>query len=352
MCVNRRGVFNVLVRVFLPVFLIGLAVTAPSFSQQRLETTEQTNTRILERAKDTAGAGGEYRLGSGDLVNVDVFDVPQLTRDVRVSEAGYIALPLLPVRVLAKGLTSVQLEEKISELLQANGLVSHPQVTVTLKEQHSQPITVIGAVKTPQVIQTIRPMSLLEVLSACGGITDEAGSTLLITRNPNLNTDKTQAGGSMDDLAMPQTMTVSLWDLLNNAAPKNNIILNGGDIVTVPHAGIVYVVGAVTHPGGFVLSNDADRMTALKALALAQGPVSTAKPNEAVILRRDSVTGKDQEIPVDLRKIMQHKGDDAKLEANDILFIPDSAGKHALHRATDLIISLTSGIAIVRAGAL
>ncbi len=352
MRVKSRGVFNVLIRVFLPVFLTGLATVTPSFSQQRLETTEETNTRILERAKDSAAGGGEYKLGGGDLLNVDVFDVPQLSRDVRVSASGYIALPLLPVRVLAKGLTGMQLEEKISELLQANGLVSHPQVTVTLKEQHSQPITVIGAVKLPQVIQTIRPMSLLEVLSACGGITDEAGSTLMVTRDPLAASNQTNTNGAKDDLAMPQTFTISLWDLLNSAAPKDNIILNGGDVVTIPHAGIVYVVGAVTHPGGFVLSNDADSMTALKALALAQGAVSTAKPNEAVILRRDAVTGKNQEIPVDLRKIMQHKGDDAKLEANDILFVPDSAGKHAMHRAADLIISLTSGIAIVRAGAM
>jgi polysaccharide export outer membrane protein len=352
MCVNRGGVFNVLIRAFLPVFLSGLAAATPSFCQQHLETTEETNTRILERAKDTNAASGEYRLGSGDLVNVDVFDVPQLTRDVRVSEAGYISLPLLPVRVLAKGLTGMQLEEKISELLQANGLVSHPNVTVTLKEQHSQPITVIGAVKSPQVVQTIRPMSLLEVLSACGGITDEAGSTLLVTRDSQAGPNTSKTGVASDDLAMPQTFTISLWDLLNNATSKNNLLLSGGDIVTVPRAGIVYVVGAVNHPGGFVLSNDADRMTALKALALAQGAISTSKPNEAVILRRDPVTGKNLEIPVDLRKIMQHKGDDAKLEANDILFIPDSAGKHAMHRAADLIISLTSGIAIVRAGAL
>ena len=243
---------------------------------------------------------------------------------------------------------------QISELLQANGLVSHPQITVTLKEQHSFPITVIGAVKMPQVIQTIRPMSLVEVLSACGGITDEAGSTLMVTRDPLANSSIVPAKteGADDDLAMPQTFKISLWFLLNSAAPKDNMLLTGGDIVTVPRAGIVYVVGAVTHPGGFVLSNDAERMTTLKALALAQGTLSTSKPNEAMILRRDMATGKDLEIPVDLKKIMEHKGEDAKLEANDILFVPDSATKHAMHRAADMIISMTSGIAIVRAGAM
>lgn len=344
---NGRCIFSSQGSACLLVVLGILALATPSFSQQRLETTDQTNSRIRELAKNFDIPAGDYRLGTGDLLTVDVFDVPQLSREVRVSETGFISIPLLPVHVLVKGLTTQQVEEKLEELLQANGLVSHPEVTVTIKEQRSQPITVIGAVKQPQVIQVVRPMNLLEVLSLCGGITDEAGSTVLVTRDPLAESN----GAKTDDLSMPQSFTIGLWDLLNSSAPKDNMVLTGGDVVTVPRAGIIYVVGAVQHPGGFVLSNDADKMTALKALALAQGTVSTAKPNEAVILRKDPVTGKNQEIPVDLRKIMERKGQDAKLETNDILFVPDSAGKHALHRATDLIISMTSGIAIVRAGA-
>jgi polysaccharide export outer membrane protein len=120
--------------------------------------------------------------------------------------------------------------------------------------------------------------------------------------------------------------------------------------VTVPRAGIFYIVGAVNHPGGFILSNDADQMTALKALALASGVTSTSKAEEAVIVRKDPATGINKEIPVNLKKLLERKGPDAKMQANDILFVPDSAAKHAIHRATDVIIALSSGVALTRLG--
>src|SRR5579864_890430 len=287
----------VLLRVCLIAFIGATLLVSPSFSQQRVETAAETNARIAQLAKQAPPLVSEYKLGSGDLINVDVFDVPQLSRDVRVSESGYISLPLLPERIVAKGLSPVQLQEKIAELLKASGLVTYPEVTVSLKEQRSQPITVIGSVKLPQVIQSLRPMSVLEVLSACGGITDEAGSVLLITRKlPDDVAVKTDSG-EPDLLAGPQTINVDLWDLLNSPTPKDNVMVRGGDVVTVPRAGIFYVVGAVSHPGGFILSNDADQMTTLKALALAAGVTSTSKPEDSVIVRKDPATGISKEIP-------------------------------------------------------
>ncbi len=349
---RNRGVFNILGRVCLVAGLVVLTGVAPSLAQQRLQTADETNSRLRDLARMNENSGGDYKIGTGDLITVDVFDVPQISREVRVSETGYIALPLLPVRVLARGLTTVQLEEKLAELLQVNGLVTHPEVTVTVKEQRSLPITVIGSVKMPQVIQTSRPMSLVEVLSRCGGIADDAGSSILITKDSFLEESRTNSTPADADMPMPKTMTVNIWDLINKAEPQNNILVSGGDVVTVPRGGIVYVVGAVTHPGGFVLANDADQMTTFKALALAQGTISTAKPNEAVIVRKDPDTGKELEIPVDLKKVMQRKGGDTKLIANDILFVPDSAGKHALHRTTDIILSLATGVSLLRLGAL
>ncbi len=350
MCGKRSRYSYVLMRVCLLTCAGATLLALTSFSQQRVETVDEANKRIAQLAKQAPPLSSEYKLGSGDLINVDVFDVPQLTRDVRVTESGFISLPLLPERIVAKGLSSMQLQEKIAELLKASGLVTYPEVTVTLKEQHSQPITVIGSVKTPQVIQAVRPMSVLEVLSACGGITDEAGSVMLVTRKlPDDVTVKTDSG-QPDMLSGPQTVTVDLWDLLNSPTPKDNIMVHGGDIVTVPRAGIFYVVGAVSHPGGFILSNDADQMTALKALALSSGVTSTANADQAVIVRKDPATGISNQIPVNLKKLMQRKGPDAKMQANDILFVPDSAAKHAIHRATDVIIALTSGIALTRVG--
>jgi len=336
--------------VILLVFGIGLAAAPPSSSQQKMETTDETNARIRELAKKGDAQAGEYRIGGGDVLEIEVFDVPQLTREVRVTETGYVSLPLLPVRILAKGLTGMQLEEKIGELLQANGLVTHPEVTVTIKQQNSHPITIIGAVRNPQVIQAVRPMSLIEVLSLCGGIADDAGENVLITRVSATDSSAPAPGSDNDNLPMVQTFSVPLKDLLGNSSdPKSNMILMGGDTITVPRAGIVFVVGAVAHPGGFVLSNDQGEMTTLKAIALAQGTSSTAKTNEAVILRKDPTTGKTQEIPVDLKKIFARKTKDTKLIANDVLFVPDSNGRKALHRAGDLVLSMSTGIAIVRA---
>ncbi len=138
----------------------------------QLDLKAEVNERIAQLAAASSVKQGDYVIGSGDLLAVEVFDVPELSRDVRVNESGLIPLPLIPVKVHAAGLTTFQLQDKLAELLQSNGLVSTPQVTVSLKEQHSQPITVIGAVKSPMVIQAIRQTTLLQVLSQAGGISD------------------------------------------------------------------------------------------------------------------------------------------------------------------------------------
>ncbi len=285
------------------------------------------------------------------MLNIQVFDVPELSREVRVAESGYISLPLIPERVRAGGMTSFQLEQKLAELLQTNGLVAHPQVSVFVREARSQPITVIGAVKNPMVYQAVRQTTLLEVLSQAGGITDDAGSTVIITRGGQA---KPSPGGSGEDGsdagARPMTITINLNDLLESGDPKYNILLTGGDVVSVPRAGVVYVLGAVERPGGFVLQSDREQMSTLKVLALAGGLRPTAKPRQAVILRRDPNATQKQELAVDLNKIMARKSEDIQLLPNDILYVPDSAGKRALRRAGEAAISISSGVALFRLG--
>ena len=315
------------------------------------ESRADVNDRIAQLALATSVKQGDYVIGSGDLLGVEVFDVPELSRDVRVNETGFISLPLIPVKVHVVGLTTFQLQDKLAELLQSNGLVSTPQVSVILKEQHSQPITVIGSVKNPMVIQAVRQTTLLQVLSQAGGVSDDAGSTVIITRPPSVPTgseDSDAAKVSSD----PQTFTISLSDLLESGNPTFNIPVLGGDVVSVPRAGIIYVVGAVTRPGGFVMQNDRDRMTTLKILSLAGGTTGSAKAKEAVILRKNPETGKRDEMPVDLKKVMQLKTEDVMLQSSDILFVPDSSGKRALRKAGDVALSLTTGIALVSAGRL
>jgi polysaccharide biosynthesis/export protein len=312
----------------------------------------ETNDRIAQLALASDVKQGDYLIGSGDLLGIEVFDVPELSRDVRVNETGYVSLPLMPSKVRASGLTPFQLQDKLAELLQTNGLVSTPQVTVSVKEQHSQPITVIGAVKTPMVIQALHKTTLLQAMSQAGGIADDAGSTVIVTRPVP---DASESARPEVDTSAPsaaQTFTINLSDILESGDSRFNIPLVGGDVVSVPRAGIIYVVGAVVRPGGFLLQNDLDHMTMLKMLSLAGGTTNTAKMKNAVILRKNLDTGKRDQVPVDLKKVMSLKTQDVQLQSNDILFVPDSNGLKALHRAGDVAISLTSGIGIVAAGKL
>jgi polysaccharide export outer membrane protein len=296
-----------------------------------VETIEETNARLRALAGAAAPAA-EYRLGPGDLIKITVFDVPDLSPQLRIDPGGRISLPLIPEAIEAAGLTPEQLSTKIGELLRARGLVSHPQVSVLVIERTSQPITVIGAVVRPLVYQTPRPATLLEALSAAGGLADTAGNQVTITRR-------------MPDGSTRQT-TVDLRDLIDRADPAANIVLHGGEVVSVPRAGIVYVVGAVSRPGGFVIQNENQQLTVLKALALAGGTKENARPDQAVIIRRDG--GASQETPIDIKKILARKAADVPLHANDILFIPDSAGRKALARAGEAALSMITGIAILR----
>ena len=309
----------------------------------------ETNDRIAQLAHASDVKQGDYVVGSGDLLGIEVFDVPELSRDVRVSETGYISLPLMPSKVRAGGLTPYQLQDKLAELLQTNGLVSTPQVSVTVKEQHGQPITVIGAVRTPMVIQALRKTTLLEALSQAGGIADDAGSTVVVTR-PSPNISDPADPGDVSAPSAPQTFTINLSDILESGDARFNIPLIGGDVVSVPRAGIIYVVGAVQRPGGFLLQNDLDKMTMLKMLSLAGGTTNTAKMKNAVILRKNPDTGKRDQVPVDLSKVMHLKAQDVQMQSNDILFVPDSNGLKALHRAGDVAMSLTTGVALIAAG--
>ncbi len=382
--------------------LIASLLSAPAYSQDSLETPQQTNERIRQLSSVAQKVQRDYVIGSGDLVSIEVFDVRELSRDVRVSETGTIALPLLPVRLHVAGLTEIQLEQKIAEVLEANGLVLRPQVSVSVKERKSKPITVIGAVGRPMVYQAVRPVTLLEVLSEAGGISNDAGSTVIIRRTiakPSAGTDSdagspetpaqtsetgppkpaTETSGSVfppvtpapsqdpkpaqgdgaqqsappansappDLSGEPVTITVDLNELLDTADPKYNIPLEGGDVVMVPRGGIVYVVGAVDRPGGFVLSNDRQQMSALKVLSLAGGLRRTARSDHAAILRKDA-RGKQQQVTVDLKKILARKSEDVPLYPSDILVVPESGGKQALLKAAEIGLAVGTAVAIFR----
>jgi polysaccharide biosynthesis/export protein len=367
-------------------------------------TQQDANERIRSLGATAAKSGPhDYAIGNGDLLNVTVFDVPELSRDVRVSQSGTIGIPLVPTRLHVTGLTESQAEQVIADVLQANGLVSHPEVGVIVKEHKSNPITIVGAVAHPMVYEADHRVTLLEALAQAGGVSNDAGDNIIVTRGhapsfilvPNPEPISTPAPGvaispessnsegpaSSDDVkpaanspafpsatestqgtAAPATasndasgapsgniITINLNELIEKGDTRNNILLQPGDIITVPHAGIVYVLGAVNRPGGFVVANDRTQLTTMKVLALAGGVKNIAKLDHAVIIRKDD-QGKQTETEVDLKKVLNQKSEDLQMRASDILYIPDSRTKQLLLQAATLAVAIGAAAAIYRIG--
>src|SRR5258706_13463659 len=260
-----------------PAALLASLVLPPASRAQQavLETPQEVNDRIRSLSASARAVQHDYIIGNGDLMDLEVFDVKELSREVRVSQTGSIGIPLVPVRLHVAGLTEVQAEQKISEVLEANGLVSHAEVSISVKERKSKPITVVGAISHPMVYQADRPVSLLEVLAEAGGLANDAGDTVIVNRpaqeTPSDSTEPPAIGpedhpaavvsnGSphsgpaqqphssttaapnasadpppIDPPHLNNTITINLNELLESGNAPNNVILHAGDIVTVTH---------------------------------------------------------------------------------------------------------------------
>lgn len=319
-------------------------------TQQKSDTTQQTNERIEQLAAVARTRQAETPIGIGDLLHIDVFDVPELSRDVRVSDTGEISFPLIRDRIAVAGLTEFQLQSKLEKILMDNGLVSHPNVTVFLREQNSQPISVVGAVNHTMVYQVTRPTTLLEVLSAAGGVSPNAGDTIIITRPELENSAGTKAvSDSTKEPLQEQKIMIRLRDLVESGDSVYNIPVYGGDMITVPEAGVLYVLGfGVAQPGEYILQGHGEHVTVLEAIALAHGLTTFAKANDTMILRNNPGTGRRDEIPVRLKDIQNRKKDDIPLQSNDILYVPDSKGRKALARGTEAVLGIGTSVAVYR----
>jgi polysaccharide biosynthesis/export protein len=156
-------------------------------------------------------------------------------------------------------------------------------------------------------------------------------------------------GGASQNAPPPltNTITINLNQILETGDLSNNIVLQPGDVVTVPHAGIIYVLGAVSRPGGYAVTNDRAQLTTLKVLSLAGGLNRTAKSDHAVIVRKDS-TGQQHEVEVDLKKVMKFRAEDLQLRPSDILYVPNSAAKETLVKAGELALAIFPGVLVYR----
>jgi polysaccharide export outer membrane protein len=334
------------------------------------ETTQDYNQRLeqlrqmLSKKGEGAGAS-DYRIGANDLLEINIFEAPELNRSLRVSAGGEITMPLLGT-VQSAGLTARELEKVLEDRLRQ--YMKDPHAGVFVSSIQSHPVSVAGAVKKPGVFQIQGAKSLLEMLSMAEGLADDAGDDVLVMRGaglrvgvsrlsdtPGTDTDRPSTSvegasapsASMHEIASTEkdTVRINLKNLLESGDERFNIPVYPGDIVKVTRAGIVYVVGEVKKPGGFVLKTH-EQMSVLKAIALAEGLTSTSAKGRTRIIRTNENTGEKTEVPVDLDKILAGKTPDPPLNSADIVFVPNSAGKAALYKGSEAALATVSGLVI------
>jgi polysaccharide export outer membrane protein len=285
---------------------------------------------------------GGYTFGPRDKLAIHVIDEDEIGANAyTIDFNGNVVLPRIgPVRVA--GLTTGQVESKLTGCFRA--LLKNPIVTVSVVEYHSQPATVLGAVANPGILQIEGRKNLFEVISEAGGLKQEAGNTIQITRQIKYGT-LPLTGARMDSSGQFSVGEVSVRSIVKAQDPSQNIPILPYDVITVPRAEMVYAVGAVNKSGGFVLSERSE-MSVLELLSLAQGMEKTAGGKNARILRASEGSEARVEVPINLNKIIRGKSPDVDLRSDDILFVPVNGAKSATLQALQTIVSTGSGIAI------
>jgi polysaccharide biosynthesis/export protein len=291
------------------------------------------------RAADAASTGPParpYILGPGDQVVVRVSHVQEITeRPIPIDMSGDIDLPMAG-RIRAAGLDAEQLKNAIGERLKR--YLVEPDVSVYLAEVRSQPVSVLGAVQSPGVYQIQGSKTLFEVLSLAGGLRPDAGDTVKITREISRGAIPL-ANAAKDPSGRFYVASVDVKSILSAANPAENIQIKPNDVISAPKAEIVYAIGAVKKPGGYVLGQNRTLGT-LQVLSLAEGFDTAAATGDARIIRVMPDTGERTEIPVDLKKVLANKVPDIPLKADDILFVPTSATKRAALRSIEALIQI------------
>jgi polysaccharide biosynthesis/export protein len=239
-------------------------------------------------------------IGPGDLIDLTVFDVPELVLKVRVDASGFVSLPLLGDLKLA-GMTVRNAQRFIARELVQHQMVKEPQVSLFIEEFATQGITVYGEVNTPGIYPLMGPHQLYDAISAAGGLTMKSGSTVTILHAAQRD--------------HPEVITLSNENPIEHA----DVTIYPGDKIIVSKAGVVYVLGEVNKPGAFLMEDNTS-ISVLKATALAGGTTKLASLKDSVILRKSSQGTVETRISLD--KIYHGKASDLPLHAEDIVFVP------------------------------
>ncbi|MGA2982883.1 MAG: polysaccharide biosynthesis/export family protein [Terriglobia bacterium] len=289
----------------------------------------------------------DYAVSPEDLLDVNVMDVPEVTRAYRVSSNGLLTLPLLPEPISAAGETLDQLSHLIAAKFRDAGMLNNAHVTVSLVETRLHTVLVSGEVKTPQSYPIFGPTRLLDMIVKAGGLAEGAGNDAIIMRGDigvRADLEESTRSSAVSPPVPGQSFTVDIRKLMQTGDDPGNILLYPGDRVTVQRAALIYILGAVGHPGGYVLNAASDQITVLKALAMAGDVTNLAKKSRITLLRRKLAGPEEKraEIPLNYKGMLKGQIADVRLMPDDILYVPESASLKAWHTSVNSAVSIAT----------
>jgi len=294
-------------------------------SQGAANASEQNNNdKSSVPLQDSQGKSVITTLGAGDLIEVSVYNVPELTSKVRISNSGDVYLPLIDY-VHVEGLTQEEAQSLIEKRLADGGFVRNPHVTIFIDEFTSQGVTILGEVGRPGIYPDMGDHKLYQVVSQAGGFTQNASRKITILRRNQAEPIHVKLPRNLGD------------------DQSGNVEILPGDTITVPRAPVIYVVGDVGRPSGILADNGT--LTVLQALALAGGTNKTAKLGNARILRKGP-NGGVTETKVEIKKMLEAKAPDVSLQADDILFVPISGGRVLAARTFEATMTVATAMAL------
>jgi polysaccharide export outer membrane protein len=251
-------------------------------------------------------------IGPGDSIVVNVFDVKDLSNEFRVSQSGQIDMPLIG-KVRVAGLTTNEAAASIQAKLKDGGFVLHPQVTVQVSEYATQGADVMGEVGRPGIYPTLGTRRLLDLLTLAGGVTSSAGNLVTIIHR----------GDPHHPVYLALAQNAEGYKL------QANPVILPGDTIVVQKSGIVYILGAVQRPGGYLIDNN-EPLTLMEALTLAGGNSLTSDDRNVRLIRK--VKSGKEEIKLNLNKIYLGKEADIPVNNGDIVYVPSSNVKTFIYR--------------------
>jgi polysaccharide export outer membrane protein len=268
-----------------------------------------------------ASAQESLTIGPGDQIRINVFDTPELSQDVRVTDGGEVTL-LMGGKVKVSSLLPAQAAKAIENTLVSGKVMRQPSVSVTITQYATQAVSVLGQVNHPGAYPILTPRTILEVLTDAGGLTELANRKVAIRRHAS--------GATLD------------YYVSNDASEAMNsqILVYPGDTVFVPKVGVVYVLGDVGRPGGYAIATNDSRLTVLQVTSLAGGANKTAVTAHVRLIHK-TVNGY-QELPIHLNDMQKGKIPDMPLEADDIVYVPFSYLKNFAVGADGLVAAAAS----------